>query len=265
MKEVILGVLSLPSGIMITSVSILIIVLMILKVKKSTLKKELKSQKSSKDEYINELIKIEKSSKTPKEKLNLLNNLSKRIFKEKYGFDQKLAYAELTEKLRKNGQEKLSIFSKQMSILYYTKRELSNYEINELINYLIRIITTTNHDSERINNKNLNLGLKQIKKGLDKGFKKSEYLNALQKNPGTYTDLKKSFELINKKTLDLNKLIKELYTRADKKTKREIKKITDDYKKQISKITRKTENPFKMYILQQKLLEEYFKKIELLK
>ena len=223
------------------------------------------SQTSSKNRYIEELIKIKKSHKISKEKINLLNNISKKIFEEKYGLDQKLTYDDLTEKLRKKEQEKLSIFSKQMSLYYYSGKELNNNRINELIGYLIKIITTMDYDSEEIDKKNSKLGLKRIKKESNNNLTNPEYLNALQKNPKTYTNLKKSFESINEKMLKLNKLIKERYTQGDKRIKREIEETINNYKEQISKISQKTENPFERCILQQKILEESYKKIELLR
>ena len=65
--------------------------------------------------------------------------------------------------------------------------------------------------------------------------------------------------------LKLNKLIKERYTQGDKRIKREIEETINNYKEQISKISQKTENPFERCILQQKILEESYKKIELLR
>ena len=263
MKEVILGVLSSPIQIMIISVGIILILLEILKVKKSTLKKELKSQKSSRDLYIKELVKIEKSDKTPKEKLDLLNDISKKIFKEKYDLDEKLTYSDLAKTFLEKEQEQLSTFSNQMSTFYYSGKKLDNDKIDELTEYLMKIIVA-HHDTENIKKKHSKLDFKRIKKEPDYGLTNSAYLEILQKNPRTYTDLKKSLESINDETMDLNKLIKKLYTNSDKKNKQKIEKVIKNYKKQASNITKKTKNPFKRCMLQHKLLEEYFKKIELL-
>ena len=265
MKDVILKVLSSPPTIIITIVCIVIIILIILKIKESVLKKEINSQQSSKTIYLNELTKIEKSSNTPQKKLDLLNTLSKKIFEEKYGLEQKLTYNDLTEKLRKKEQEHLSIFSKQMSHYYYSGERLNNKKINNLIEDLIKIITTINYDFDKVDKKKRRLDFKIIKKNPEDNLTKYEYLNTIQKNPRTYTDLKKSFELINKSALDLNELIRELYTKRDKKTKQKIKRIVSNYKKQISEIAQKTESPFERCILQQRLLKEHFKEIELLK
>ncbi len=265
MKEVILGVLSLPAQIMIIFVCIILIILVILKIKKSTLKKEINSQKSSREEYIEELTKTKKSGKSPEEKVDLLNDISKRIFEEKYGLNQKSTYNDLTKKLRERGQEQLSIFSKQMSLCYYSGEKLNKEKINKLIEDLIKIIMTTDHDIEKVDKKKSKFDLKRIKKNSDNNLTKYGYLNTIQKNPGIYTDLKKSFELTNRRILDLNKLIRELYTKGDKKTKQKIKRAVNNYKKQTSNIAQKTESPFKRCILQQNILKEHFKEIELLK
>ena len=264
MKDVILGVLSSPAQIMIIFVLIILIVLVILKIKRSKLEKEFRSQRFSSDAYIKGLIKIEKSLKVPREKLDSLNEISKTIFEEKYGLDPKLTYNELTEKFRKRGEKQLSIFSKQMSLFYYSGKELTNNQIDELIEYLMKIILKINRDSKIRYEEKLKIDFKKLKRESSKGLTDSEYLSALEKNPKTYTELKQSLKLINEDTKRFNRLIEELYTRGDKKTKQRIEEVINSYKKQVSIISQKTENPFKRSILQQKLLDEHFKKIELL-
>ncbi|MFH1238245.1 MAG: hypothetical protein V1491_02295 [archaeon] len=262
MKDIILGILSSPLQIMIILVFIVLIILIILKIKESILKKEISSQKSSKTLYLKELNRIKRYSKTPKEKLDLLNILSKKIFREKYGLDEKLTYTDLSKKLRKKEQKRLSAFSEQMSIYYYSGEKLNDKKINNLIEDLIKIIMTINYNLEKVDKKKLELKPKIIKKN---NLTEYDYLNTIQKNPRTYTDLKKSFELINKQIQDLNNLIKESYYNTDRKTKQKMKNIVNDYKTRLLEIAQKTDSPFERCILQQKILEEHFKKIELLK
>lgn len=264
MKDVILEVLSSPAQITIISVLIVLIILIILKFKKSILEKEFKSQRFSRDAYIKELVKIEKSIETPKEKLDSLRDISKKIFEEKYGLDPKLTYNKLKEKLKKKGEKELSIFSKQMSLFYYSGRELTNGQVDKLIEYLIRIIIKINRYSEKKYEEKSGLDFRRLKKEPSEELTDTEYLEALEKNPKTYTELKQSLKLINEDTKRFNKLIDELYTRGDKKIKEKIKGIINSYKKQVSMVSQKTTNPFKRSILQQKLLDEHFKKMELL-
>ena len=264
MKDVILGILTSPAQITIISVIIVLTILTILKFKKSILEKEFKSQKFSRDTYIKELVKIEKSTKTPKEKLDSLSEISKTIFKEKYGLDPRLSYGELKERLQKKGEKELSIFSKQMSLFYYSGRELTNDQVDELIDYLIRTIIKINRYSEKRYEEKSKLDFKKLRKEPSEELTDTEYLGALEKNPRTYTELKQSLERINEDTKRFNELIEEIYTRGDKKTKQKTNEIINSYKKQVSMVSQKTKNPFKRSILQQKLLDEHFKKMELL-
>ena len=138
MEEVISKILTVPLSIWITCVIAVISIAIALTIVEKRLKEKRLIQEKEENSNILEIKKLRKSTKPVREKLVLLNKLSKELFKEEFGIDSRTTFSELSEESKKF-PTKVSGFSKEMASTYYQEETLTEEKLNYLIDSLLKI------------------------------------------------------------------------------------------------------------------------------
>jgi hypothetical protein len=117
----------------------LLLVIKFLLNKNKKIKEEILKENERQHFYKNELDSLKKQSIPLKNKLNKINELTRKYYKEHYNLDDKLTYLELAEQLKEKNQQPASKFCEKISELNYSGKSLTEQKINDLIDSLTSI------------------------------------------------------------------------------------------------------------------------------
>ncbi len=187
--------------------TIFVSILLIILDKKTRFKEIKKTEKNIIDEKILELEHLLKSLKSPEEKLGLINQKSKDLFKEVFEIEKQKSYSFLINYFNEKNLVRYSAFCQDMFNIYYSKDRVSNIDVDNVGKKLISLIELSKDvllKVNRTNNKEINeekniekkinilvsdnLNNKQILKkestlvDLDTNGGKESYLTSEQKN-----------------------------------------------------------------------------------
>ncbi|MFA5173928.1 MAG: hypothetical protein WC438_01980 [Candidatus Pacearchaeota archaeon] len=108
--------------------------------KNKKLYQKLSFEKNKLKFYKKQLEEIETANENPEIKFEKLNKLMRVFFREYYHLGYNLTYLELAEEFEKQNKIDFAGFSKLMSDIRYSGREISAEEINEIIRELRELV-----------------------------------------------------------------------------------------------------------------------------
>lgn len=147
-----LSILQEQNTLLLSIVLICIIIAIILTIIEIILKRKVNIIRNIKEPfYLRQLKKIKKSDKTLKERLDLINIVSKSFFNEAFNLNPKKDYDELIENFKAIGKNEYALFCGLMLRTYYAGGELTKSRIDYLTNMLASLIRR--HYSKPINPK----------------------------------------------------------------------------------------------------------------
>jgi len=118
---------------------LLVIALVLVLLKMRQLNREVKVDKERR-EILEKSIKLEGKATTPKESLIILNNISKKFFKEYINEKKEITYLEMAEKLRTKKYQKMAEFCEKMDYFLYSGTEINKEDALKMINEFSEIV-----------------------------------------------------------------------------------------------------------------------------
>lgn len=132
-------------------IAIIIVLLKVLIDMNKKIKQNIEKEKEEKKFFITQIQKLKSSSSKPNEKLKILNKIIRDFFKKEFELDYNLTYLELAKKFEDKKEIKLANFCKKIVELEYARTDITNKEIDILINFFEKlveiVIKKTKHES----------------------------------------------------------------------------------------------------------------------
>jgi hypothetical protein len=278
-----------PTYILITFVVISVAIAVILTVIESKLKKKIESEKDKKEiVYINELNKIENTKASSARKLNLINRLVKRLFRESFGIDSNLSYSEVIEEFRKRKETQIVKFCELMLSTYYSGEQINPEKIDLIMKKLGEILEKkflSNEEkkeeedskkplAERI--EEFSVYKKQAEIMLRKIASDKTLMNSLKKdnifrenlrkwaeiNPKAASDLSKSASYLREAHKIFRSIFHRVYKNGTEVQKIKLTDLANKWKEEQGEVLIKSDNPFQKQIMELKLIDKYFNKFK---
>lgn len=175
-----------PIYILIIIINLMIIVVIILAVVENRLKKEVKlTDRSDEFFYLEQLRNLPKSGKNTRDMLNATNKLAKNFFKFEFSLDDKLNYAELRDEFGRRKEREFSAFCELMLETIYSKDDLSDQRVNEIIGRLtelVRLIEKRKELQSELEKVPIKSKLQEIE-NLETNLRKYKIERGIPKNP----------------------------------------------------------------------------------
>ena len=122
-----------------TILSVLVLALLFILLRIRQLNREEKMEKEKK-EILEKSIKLEGKASTPEESLIILNNISKKFFKEYLHEKKEMTYLEMAEKLKSKKYQKMAEFCEKMDYLLYSGVKINREEALKMIDIFSEIV-----------------------------------------------------------------------------------------------------------------------------
>jgi len=118
---------------------VLVLALIFILLKIRQLNKNVKKEKEQR-ELLEKSIKLEGKANTPEESLMMLNQISKKFFKEYINEKKEMTYLEMAEKLKNKKYPKMSEFCEKMDYLLYSGVKINKEDAIKMINDFSEIV-----------------------------------------------------------------------------------------------------------------------------
>lgn len=118
---------------------LLVIALIFILLRIRQLNQEEKKEKE-KREFLEKSIKLEGKASTPEESLIILNNISKKFFREYINEKKEMTYLEMAEKLKNKKNQRMSEFCEKMDYFLYSGTKITKEDALKMINEFSEIV-----------------------------------------------------------------------------------------------------------------------------